>query len=173
MEGAGVKVLLHIVRGNVELGILPEKEVRELLCLGFLTPTDVYRIDGMENWKPLSELPAGSLREKPASTVLRTAGRSVATMGNAIAGSAQQLGATLKSLTQKKTLNLRAAITTKALEGYLPQIQTILLRLLDTKAFQAFRAGVQDDGTMRKIFGATYDCLPKPEIGRASCRERV
>ena len=55
-----------------------------------------------------------------------------------------------------------ARVTDKLLSGFIPQIRKIVSDLGQTKPFQALRSSVGDDQFMLKVFGAAYDCLPKP-----------
>lgn len=56
-----------MVRDGVELGILTEKETRELLRTGFLRETDVCWTEGTKGRKPLSEIEAESAGHPPAA----------------------------------------------------------------------------------------------------------
>ena len=48
------KRLFLIVRDGIELGVLPEAEVRELLSAGFLRLTDVCRRETSPDWKSIA-----------------------------------------------------------------------------------------------------------------------
>jgi hypothetical protein len=52
--------------------------------------------------------------------------------------------------------------TAKALDAFIPQIKTAIARVEETSAFRAVKSGAQNDDFMRKLFGAAYECLPRP-----------
>lgn len=151
---------LRITRDTIELGTLPEAEARELLQLGLLKPSDQFSCEGMFASHPLAELdptPAAAGKR----SWLSTARDSVTGAAAVAASSAGNVAGKLKSLVATPSANLSGA-TSRLLDGYTGQIKSILGGLNDSGPLQAVRSGVRDDETMRKVFGAAYDCLPRP-----------
>jgi hypothetical protein len=151
---------LRITRDTVELGTLPEPEARELLELGLLKPGDLFTYEGMADPKPLLELGATS-PPKSRRSWLSAARDSVTGAAAVAASSAGNVAGKLKSLVTKPSAALSGA-TTRLLDGYTGQIKSILTGLRDSRPMQSVRSGVRDDETMQKVFGAAYDCLPRP-----------
>jgi hypothetical protein len=151
---------LRITRDAVELGILPEAEARELLQLGLLKPGDLFSREGMAEPRPLAELDA-TVPQSEQRSWLSAARNSVSGAAAVAAGSAGTVAAKLKSLVTTPSAGLSGA-TSRLLDGYTGQIKSILSGLGDSRPLQAIRSGVRDDDTMRKVFGAAYDCLPRP-----------
>jgi hypothetical protein len=147
---------IQVARDQTVLGALPENDARQLLEIGFLKGTDIFGTDDMTEWKTLSELDAA----KPKKW-LDHAKKSASTAASAVVGSAVAVTGKIKKLAMAKKISA-AESAAKALEGYIPHIKKILAQLADTKPIQAVRSGVRDDSLMRKVFGAAYDCLPKP-----------
>jgi hypothetical protein len=48
------------------------------------------------------------------------------------------------------------------LAAFTPQIQRLVSSQLVKHSVARVQAAVQDDALLRKLFGAVYDCLPKP-----------
>lgn len=155
--------LIEISRDSVVLGTLPETEARELLAAGFLKPTDQFRAEtgtGTE-LQPLSGLVSPPAVEERNTSWLAKAKDSLVSASSSVADTAGELASQAWRLT-RATQSKAVEIPDRLLSGFLPQIQGILDGLLETKPFQAIRNGVRDDDLMQKVFGATYDCLPKP-----------
>jgi len=151
---------LRITRDVVELGTLPEAEARELLQLGLLKPSDQFSCEGMPASKRLAELdPTPAAAEK--RSWLSAARDSMTSAGGFAASSAGNVAGKLKSLVPTPSASLSGA-TSRLLDGYTRQIKSILAGLGDSPPLRAIRSGVRDDETMRKVFGAAYDCLPRP-----------
>jgi hypothetical protein len=151
---------LRITRDTVELGTLPEAEARELLQLGLLKPNDQFSCDGMSAPKPLAELDP-TLEAAEKRSWLFAARDSVTGAAAIAANSAGSVAGKLKSLVTAPSASLSGA-TSRLLDGYNAQIKSILADLGDSRPLQTIRSGVRDDETMRKVFGAAYDCLPRP-----------
>jgi hypothetical protein len=163
---------LEISREGTVLGSLAEAEVLELVRVGFLKPSDHYTYhDTSGPTRPLSELapPASPASPAPSPTAKSTpwvqqARASVSAAAGAVTGTASHVAGRLKSLTGA-TLGKTSQVATMVLQGYLPQLRRALAALQETKPVAAVRAGFRNDETMRKVFGALYDTLPKP-VGR-------
>lgn len=151
---------LRITRDGIELGTLPESEARELLELGVFKPSDFVAGDGITGSAPLGDLNLFPARA-PKRSWFETARDSVGQVASAAATSAGQVAEKVKSIATTPPAALSAA-TTKILDGCTGQIQKALAGLGDSRPMQAIRSGVRDDETMRKVFGAAYDVLPKP-----------
>jgi hypothetical protein len=151
---------LRITREGVELGTLAEVEVHELIELGLLKPSDLVSGEGINGSEPLSEWISSS-----APTVKRswfaTARDSVSQVASAAASSAGQLAEKAKSLATVPP-NAVSAAASKFLDGCTAQIEKALASVNDSRPMRAIRAGVRDDETMTKVFGAAYDVLPRP-----------
>lgn len=153
--------LIEISRDGVALGMLPETEARELLAAGFLKPTDHFRAEAGADLKPLFELVSPPTAADRNTSWLAKAKDSLVSAGSSVADTAGEFASQAWRLT-RATQSKAVEIPDRLLSAFLPQIQGILNGLLETKPFQAVRNGVRDDDLMQKVFGATYDCLPKP-----------
>ena len=145
---------LLIARDGIELGALPEAEVRELLEAGFLRPSDHYRAEGSADCKPLSELVTAGARAGEAKPWLKRATQAISAGAEDASGKIKQFVATKRGQVNDATR--------RVLEDYLPQIRSLISQQLIATPTTAVRAAVHDDELMRKIFGAAHDCLPKP-----------
>jgi hypothetical protein len=150
---------LHIARVESELGTLSDAEALEMLSGGFLSPDDLYRAEGSSNWKPLAEL-ALAATEQPTSALSR-AQQKLATSGGTAFSQAVQFTQKLKSaaLRGKDHLTDSARGT---LDSYTPQIRKLVENQLVQQSLTHAQDALHNDDFMRKVFGATYDCLPKP-----------
>ena len=153
--------LIEISREGMVLGILPETEARELLAAAFLKPTDQFRAEAGAEPRSLAELASPPASPERNTSWLAKAKDSIVSAGSSVVDTAGELASQAWRLTQA-TQSKAVEIPDRLLSGFLPQIQKIITGLLETKPFQAVRDGVRDDDLMQKVFGATYDCLPKP-----------
>jgi hypothetical protein len=161
MIAASMHRKLHIARGGIELGTLNEAEALELLRAGFLLPDDAYRIEGTADWRTLAEF-APESESKPKPTMLmQLAKQKVVAAGEATAAQATRLTAKLRSVTDRQTHQL-ADSANRMLRAFTPQIRQLVSRQLVKQSVARVRASLRDDEFTRKLFGATYDCLPKP-----------
>lgn len=146
-----------VARNGMELGALLPAEAIELLRADFLKPTDIWRRENTDPWLPLAELPqpttAASL-PKQLQTRLTKAAQSAAT-------GATQFTAKLKSWVGQGQNQLTSS-SRQMLEGFVPQLQKLVARELVQQSLVSARAVCRDDEFMRKLFGAVYDCLPRP-----------
>jgi hypothetical protein len=156
---------LEIARGDWSLGTISETEVRELLEVGFLEPTDLFRANEGDPWKPLSALDAPAAEPAAGSLVNR-----ILPAARSIIGATADAARAMKDIATRQKDQLGDA-TTGALESFLPQIRAIVSRVSETPPFRLIKSGVQDDDFMRKLFGAAYDCLPRP-VQRFVAEER-
>jgi len=161
--------LVEISRDGIVLGSLPRSEALELLAVGFLKPNDQYRSEGSTELGPLHELARTTAPLEPSTSSefplsrpwLGKARSSVSSAAQAVTGAAGQVASRLKSLTTA-TLHTTARATNLILLGYLPQLRQLLAQLPESRPVVAVRQGIRDEVLMRKVFGALYDCLPRP-----------
>jgi hypothetical protein len=151
--------LLQIARVEVELGTLTEDEAAEMLGAGFLSQTDLYRADGTEEWKPLYEL---KHEPEPKSVFsLKGAQEKLAAAGGAAMSQATLLTQKLKHAATRGKSQLTTS-SSRLLESYTPQIEKLVAMQMVKRGVARTQAALRDDEFMRKVFGATYDCVPKP-----------
>lgn len=152
---------IYIARGEAELGILTDAETVELLRAGFLLSTDHYWTGGMPDWKSLAEFKPEPEGENRPAALMKLAKQTVKSAGEAAVSRAAQLTSRLKSVTGSGRSQLSAA-TNQMLDSFTPQIQKVVSNQLVGHSLTRLQAAMHDDEFMRKLFGATYDCLPKP-----------
>jgi len=152
---------IQISRDGVVLGSMTVTEAVELLQLGLLKPGDQFCADDLTVWKPLGELQRPSEPPSGKSGWLGQTKRSLSTARAAVVHTAGEWASKAKDLVGTTQAGA-ASVTDKLLSGFIPQIRKIVSGLTQTKPFQALRSGVNDDRLMLKVFGAAYDCLPKP-----------
>ena len=109
---------VHLARGESDLGVLPLKEVRELLASGFLRPDDEIWMAGQTGWLPLSLLPAVKTPDGGIYHKLKEALTSAAAVAQK---SASNVTSRVTSVAGKPTEQLTAA-TNRMLEDYLPHL---------------------------------------------------
>lgn len=153
--------LIEISRDAMVLGTLPDHEARELLAAGFLKPDDQYRLAGAEESRRLGELILPAAAASRDASWIAKAKDSIVSAGSAVVGTAGELASQARHLT-RLTTSTAIGVPERLLSGFIPQIRRIIDGLAETKPFQSIRNGVRDDDLMQKVFGATYDCLPKP-----------
>ena len=150
---------VHIARLEKQLGPLTKQEASEMVRAGFLSTTDLFRPDGASEWKPLSELSAES-ESPPASAMERVQQLAASTSSSALSH-ATQLAQKLKSAAIRGKSQL-AESTSPLLESFLPQIRKLVENQIIDRPLTGVQATLKDDEFLGKVFGATYDCLPKP-----------
>lgn len=152
---------IHIARDEEELGTFTAEEVNELLVAGFFRPSDRYWMPGMPDW-----LPVGEVFEPPSSSP-KSAER-FASLRKSVADTSANLAASLGGLARRakttaaETSRALTATKQRMLEEQLPTLQRLLKEHLKEKPLAAARSALHNEETMRKTFGALYDCLPKP-----------
>ena len=151
---------VHLARGESDLGVLPLKEVRELLASGFLRPGDEFWMAGQTGWLPLSQLPAVETPDGGIYHKLKEALTSAAAIAQK---SAPSVTSRVASVAGKPTEQLTAA-TNRMLEDYLPHLGASAQMAL-AQTSRSADAALRDEGFLRKLFGAVHDLLP-----RAVCR---
>lgn len=156
-----LKHQIQITRQGVLLGALPPSEALELLKVGFLQPDDQYCGEDLVGWKPLRELQASVSVQEGNASWLRQARQSLAAAQATVAGTAGDLANKTKDLVGVTRAKV-TEVPEKFLSGFLPQIQTLISGLAQTQPFLEIQSGVRDDAFKLKLFGAAYDCLPKP-----------
>jgi hypothetical protein len=152
--------LLYIARDEIELGKLPEAEALELLDSGFLRTTDLCWTEGMSDWKPLGELPA-TLPPTGKPGFIKSAGRKAGAAAGTLISGATRVTKKIKSL-QRAGQDLLTDSARHALDGFAPQLRKIISRQIVGQPVAKVRSMIHDEEFMRKFFGATYDCLPRP-----------
>jgi hypothetical protein len=148
---------LQIVRDGIELGWATEPEALELLRAGFLLPTDKFLREGETDWKSLGELDAGGAGKSTPTSIFKK----VSAVGSTAASQAVRLTSKLTAAAKLSSEQVSKS-TVQALDTFKPQIRKLVSRQLVDSSVARVRDAMQDDGFMQKVFGATYDCLPKP-----------
>jgi hypothetical protein len=148
-----MRASLFIARDGVELGSLSGADARALLQAGFLKPTDDFWRQGMKDWRPLAELEAeGPKPTQPAWNVRERV--------RAVAGDAGRLARKLKEVAQSGSISVTKT-RERVLEDFLPQLRLLVATRLKQAALNV-DATLKDEELMKKVFGAVFDCLPKP-----------
>ncbi len=151
--------LIHVARGEAEFGSCTLAEAREMVDAGFFLTTDEAWAPGISEWRPLGEtitrltVEGADWRDKVVAGVTglsRVLGRSA---GLFVAGVKAHAGQGQEAISIAKR---------KALEQYVPQFKQLLAEHFRNKPAAIARAALQDDAVIRNLFGAVYDCLPKP-----------
>jgi len=150
--------MLHIARVENELGVLTDREALEMLDAGFLSPDDLYR-DGKSDWKPLAELTCE--QEAKSASTLKLAQQKIAATGSAAFSQAVQFTQKLKSAAVRGGAHLTDS-SRGMLDSYTPQIRKLVENQLVQHSITRAQNVLHNDDFMRKVFGATFDCLPKP-----------
>jgi hypothetical protein len=143
------------------LGALTDSEVVELLKAGFLMPTDFFWTAGMADWQTLAEFNAPPGTAAGVAGFVKSATRQVAAASGAVAAGTARVTRQIRSVAGGSSTTL-AKSTTRALDVFTPRIRELVSRQLLEQSFSHVQASLRDDEFMRKLFGATYDCLPKP-----------
>ncbi len=151
---------LLIARDGIELGTLPEPEVLELLANGFFRSTDHYLDPADVEWKTLAALAQENAARNPKSDWFNQATTSFSTAASLLLNQAGAATDKLKSFVQTRRGAINE-ITQLVLEDYLPEIQRVAKAQLIDRPVKSLRTAVRDDELMRKVFGATHDCLPQ------------
>lgn len=149
---------LHIARQETELGVLTEAETVELLQAGFLQPTDLYWTPGMSDWESLSEFKAEPERPLGHSALMKRATERLKSASEVAVSQAAKLTGRLKSLSGDRLKDSAHQM----LHAFTPQLRKLVASQLVEHPVAQVRSAIQDDAFMRKVFAATYDCLPKP-----------
>ena len=150
-----------IAREELELGRLPVEDAMELIRAGFLLPSDEWWTDHDATRKRLSELapddPEAAAGWSARARQLATGANEAVRRGMSKVGRAL-LGATTKSRSATK----RASDL--LLSGYIPRLQGFVRHLLAQEFAIKATSALNDEVFLRKLFGALYDCLPKPVL---------
>jgi hypothetical protein len=149
--------LICISRQGLELGELPVWDATELLRAGFLLPTDEFWTAANPERHLLSELD-NALSVSPGW--LKRAKASVVTATGAVVQGAGQITSKV-SATIRRGPTLIGAVATKVLEDYAPTLRERVAAQMKATVHTT-RAALRDEVFLRKLFGAVYDCLPKP-----------
>jgi hypothetical protein len=148
----------HIAREGMELGMLSAGDAGELLAAGFLRPDDEFWTDLDPTRRPLKELlqPAS---EKDTSWLVRARNSAIA-VGGALREEASSAAEKLSTFARRNTAAVATA-TDRTREDYLRTLRQQVIQKLQTSVHTT-KSAVKDKVFMRKLFGAVYDCLPKP-----------
>jgi hypothetical protein len=145
---------IHIVRNGAELGSLEVADAVELLRDGFLRKTDEFWVEDYLQRHSLEELP--SIAKSSDSSLLKLARKRAAATREIIRMGAEKIGRTAAA-----TGAAAKVAQAKALEGYLPRLRQQTVDAL-TKSTRSTQAALKDEEFLQKLFGAVYDCTPKP-----------
>lgn len=148
---------IHIAREGVKLGLFDSAEVRALLDAGFLKPTDDFWRAGMTEWRSLTELEAENVVHRSPGG---EPGWNVGERIRSVAGNAGKLAKKLKEGAKAGSESVAKA-RARALEDFLPQLRLMVSTHLAQASVRA-EAALKDDDLMKRVFGAVFDCLPKP-----------
>ena len=153
---------LHIARGGTELGLLNEAEIKELLRAGFLQPTDECWSDLDGERRPLSSfgVEAPETRGRWLEWVrvkAVAAGDTVREVGEKAGGLASRAVAVARN-----QRNIVPDATSRMLDDFVPRLRELAQKQLNEKLLTPTGQMLRDETFLRKLFGAIYDCLPKP-----------
>jgi hypothetical protein len=149
--------LIFIARQGLELGELPVRDATELLRVEFLVPTDEFWTDASPERRLLSELDSAP---SISPGWLKRAKTSVAIATGAVVQGAGRVTSKV-SATIRGGPTLIGAVATKVLEDYAPTLRERVAAQMKATV-QTTQAALRDEAFLRKLFGAVYDCLPKP-----------
>jgi len=150
-----------IARDGTELGTLAESEVTELLEAGFLRITDVYRIPESPEWRPLSHWETRSEHQANRRPWLKKAASSITSATGALGAGAGVVTNKVSSYVTVRKTALAVTIR-RVLQDYLPEIRKSVAAQLIARPALAVRSAMHNDALLQQLFGAVYDCLPKP-----------
>jgi hypothetical protein len=151
--------MLYIARVENELGAITEHEAPDMLEAGFLSADDLWRAEGSSKWKPLAELTFKTTAQP--TSVLTRAQQKVKSTTSAAFSQAVQLTQKVTRVAARGKDHLTDSARGK-LDSYTPQIRKLVENQLVQRSVTNAKSALHDDEFMRKVFGATYDCLPKP-----------
>ena len=149
---------IHIAREGMALGMFVVGDTGELLAAGFLRPDDEFWTDIDPTHRPLKEL-LQQVSEKDTSWLVR-ARKSAIAVGGAVREQASGTAGKLSSFARRNKAAVAMA-TDRLLEDYVPTLRQQVAQHLQ-KSVDNTKSAVKDEVFMRKLFGAVYDCLPKP-----------
>jgi hypothetical protein len=148
--------LISISRQGLELGRLSVDEATELLHVGFLLPTDQFWTDPSPQPRPLCEL-----EETPSAVSPGWLGRAkasvVTTTGVVLRGAGHVTGKVSRTIRSP----LWGAVAAKLLGHYVPRLRELIALRMRATA-RTTQAALKDEAFLRKLFGAVYDCFPRP-----------
>ena len=150
--------VIIISRQGLELGKLPGREAAELLRAEFLLPTDEFWTNANPERRQLSELNKETCRPSPG-WLQRAKTSVVATTGVVVQGAGHVTSKVSRTILGGPSLV--SAVMTKVLDDYAPTLRERIGNQLKTSV-QTTQAALRDEVFLRKLFGAVYDCLPKP-----------
>jgi hypothetical protein len=150
--------LICISRQGLELGKLSVGEAGELLRIGFLLPTDECWTRASAEHRRLCELNSLPAGDRPGW--LKQAKTSMVATTSAVMERAGKItGQVTESIRRRRSVI--GGATTKVLEDYAPRLRERVAAQMQTMV-QTTKEALEDEVFLRKLFGAVYDCLPKP-----------
>jgi hypothetical protein len=148
--------VVFISRQGLELGKLPIREAVELLRAGFLLQDDEFWTAEIQERRLLAELEKADV----SPGWLQRAKTSVMTTTSAVMQGAGHITSKVSG-TIRSGSTLIGAAATRVLDDYAPTLRERIAAQLKSKV-QTTQAALRDEVFLRKLFGAVYDCLPKP-----------
>lgn len=150
---------LHIARSGVELGLLSKAEIEDLLRVGFLQPTDECWADLDEHRPPLSSF--GINPPEQGGRWLNWVRVKIVTAGDAVRQQAGGVAAKMVTLAQTPRQVLPDAAN-RLLDDFAPRLRELTQSQLKVRVVDSTGKALRDEVFLRKLFGAIYDCPPKP-----------
>lgn len=153
--------IIHVTRGEAQLGVFIASEVRELLASGFLKESDDTWMAGMADWQPLGEVLA-KLPSEAATVDWRDKVIIGSTALSRVLG--RRAGKFVADAKARAADQSDDAASTKPvlLDAYLPQFKRLMAEQLRDKPATALKSATEDDFLVKKLFSALYNRLPIP-----------
>jgi len=153
---------LHIARGGTELGLLTEAEIKELLRVGFLQPTDECWANLDEERRPLASFGIEAPEQK--GRWLDWVRVKAVTVGNTVREVREKAGGISSKATSlvKTPGSILPDAAGRLLDDFAPRLRELAQTRLKEKLLDPTSQALRDEVFLRKLFGAIYDCLPKP-----------
>lgn len=139
--------------------MLSGNDVRELLRAGFLRQTDLCWTETNPEPRPLSTMI--DIRPGGAGGWLEWARVSVSSTGKTVQRQTTKLLKTASAAARRPQTALAKPVS-RLLEDYVPRLRDLANAQLKDRFFTAAKSTMQDEPFLRRLFGAVYDCLPKP-----------
>lgn len=150
---------IHIAREGLRLGTVSTEEAVMLLGTGFFLPTDEWWTDEDDQPRWLSQLEAIEMTD---GTQWKARALGVVTgVSDVLQSGVSKVTGTLALATAKQRAAKDRA-TQLLLANYIPRVRELVDRQLAEGFAARARSALQDEEFLRKLFGAVYDCLPKP-----------
>jgi hypothetical protein len=150
---------LHIARNGIELGLLSQAEIEDLLRIGFLQPTDECWADLDVRRQLLSTF--GIKPPDQGGRWLDWVRVKLLTAGDAVRQQAGGVAAKMTNLAQAPRQVLPQAAN-RLLDDFAPRLRELTQTQLKGRIVDSTGKALRDEDFLRKLFGAIYDCLPRP-----------